>query len=102
MHTQKNESQEYQIFGGKFWRKIGVCVYTFLYVKKNPDIIRRRNCMSEHPFGTMKRGFNQGYFLLKGLVKVGGEMGLTMLAYNIRRVVNILGINKLMEIMNPG
>jgi transposase len=71
-------------------------------VKNNPDIIRKRNCMSEHPFGTMKRGFNQGYFLLKGLVKVGGEMGLTMLAYNIRRVVNILGINKLMEIMNPG
>jgi len=35
MHTQKNESQEYQLFGGEFWRKIGVCVYTFLYVKKN-------------------------------------------------------------------
>jgi hypothetical protein len=37
MHTQKNESQEYQIFGGKFWRKIGVCVYTFLYVEKSRD-----------------------------------------------------------------
>jgi hypothetical protein len=33
MHTQKNESQEYQLFDGEFWRKIGVCVYTFLYVK---------------------------------------------------------------------
>jgi transposase len=71
-------------------------------VKNDPDIIRKRNCMSEHPFGTMKRGFNQGYFLLKGLVKVGGEMGLTILAYNIRRVINILGMNKLMKIMNPG
>ncbi|MBU3967261.1 MAG: IS1182 family transposase [Euryarchaeota archaeon] len=71
-------------------------------VKNNPDSVRKRNCMSEHPFGTIKRGFNQGYFLTKGLVKVAGEMGLTMLAYNIRRVINILGMNKLMEIMNPG
>jgi len=34
MHTQKNESQEHQLFGREFWRKIGVYVYTFLYVKK--------------------------------------------------------------------
>lgn len=71
-------------------------------VKNNPDSVKKRNCMSEHPFGTIKRGFNHGYFLTKGLVKVGGEMGLTMLAYNIRRVINILGMNKLMGIMNPG
>jgi hypothetical protein len=32
--TNKNESQEHQFFGGKIRRKIGVCVYTFLYVKK--------------------------------------------------------------------
>jgi len=37
MHTQKNESQEYQLFGGEFWRKIGVCVYTFLYVKRHEN-----------------------------------------------------------------
>jgi transposase len=71
-------------------------------VKNNPDSVKKRNCMSEHPFGTIKRGFNQGYFLTKGLVKVAGEMGLTMLAYNIRRVINIIGMNKLREIMNPG
>ncbi len=71
-------------------------------IKNNPDSVKKRNCMSEHPFGTIKRGFNQGYFLAKGLVKVAGEMGLTMLAYNIRRVINILGMNKMMEIMNPG
>jgi len=71
-------------------------------VTNNPDSVKKRNCMSEHPFGTIKRGFNHGYFLTKGLVKVGGEMGLNMLAYNIRRVINILGMDKLMEIMNPG
>src|SRR3990172_7433826 len=44
-------------------------------VKENKDLIKKRNCMCEHPFGTIKRGFNQGYLLLKGLRKVGGEMG---------------------------
>jgi hypothetical protein len=34
--TNKNGGQEHQFFGGKFWRKIGVGVYTFLYVKKPP------------------------------------------------------------------
>jgi len=39
---------------------------------------------------------------LKGLRKVGGEMGFTMLAYNMRRVINILGVNKLIESLNTG
>lgn len=69
-------------------------------VKENNDVVQKRNCMSEHPFGTIKRGFNQGYLLLKGLKKVGGKMGLTMLAYNFRKVVNILEVSKLMENMN--
>ena len=71
-------------------------------VKEDKDVVKKRNCMSEHPFGTIKRGFNQGYLLLKGLRKVGGEVGFTMLAYNIRRVINIVGVSKLMENMNVG
>lgn len=55
-----------------------------------------RGQIVEHPFGTIKRAFNQGYLLLKGLRKVGGEVGLTMLAYNIRRALNILGTKRLM------
>ena len=50
-----------------------------------------RKSIVEHPFGTMKRAFNQGYLLLKGLRKVCGEVGFTMLAYNMRRALNILG-----------
>ena len=51
----------------------------------------------EHPFGTMKRAFNQGYLLLKGLRKVNGEVGFTMLAYNMRRAINILGTRRLIS-----
>ena len=49
----------------------------------------------EHPFGTIKTAFNQGYLLMKGLRKVKGEIGFTMLAYNIKRAINILGISTL-------
>jgi len=56
-----------------------------------PEKLALRKNVVEHPFGTMKRAFNQGYLLLKGLRKVGGEVGYTMLAYNIRRVLNIFG-----------
>ncbi|MCE8429260.1 MAG: transposase [Candidatus Methanoperedens sp.] len=69
-------------------------------VKEKKDVVKKRNCLCEHPFGTIKRGFNQGYLLLKGLRKVGEEMGFTMIAYNLRRVINILGIERLMEFVN--
>ena len=58
-----------------------------------------RKAVVEHPFGTMKRAFGAGYLLLKGLRKVGGEVGFTMLAYNIRRVLNILGLKALMAVL---
>ena len=53
----------------------------------------------EHPFGTMKRAFNQGYLLLKGFRKVKGEVGFTMLAYNIRRAINVLGVEALISLV---
>ncbi len=61
-------------------------------VRDNPDIMRQRKQIVEHPFGTMKRAMNQGYFLLRGLAKVGVEMSLTVLAYNMKRVIAILGV----------
>jgi len=58
---------------------------------REPGMMALRKKLVEHPFGTMKRAFNQGYLLLRGLRKVSGEVGFTMLAYNMRRVLNILG-----------
>ena len=60
---------------------------------------RLRRTLAEHPFGTMKRAFNQGYVLLKGLRKVRGEVGFTMLAYNMRRAINILGVGTLINLI---
>ena len=61
--------------------------------------LRLRRMLVEHPFGTMKRAFNQGYLLLKGLRKVKGEVGFTMLAYNMRRAINIFGVGTLIALL---
>jgi len=53
--------------------------------------LRLRRMLAE-PFGTIKLAFNQGYLLLKGMRKVKGEVGFTMLAYNMRRIINIFGV----------
>ncbi|MGZ6520162.1 MAG: IS1182 family transposase, partial [Bacteroidia bacterium] len=68
-------------------------------IKDNADMLQKRQELVEHPFGTIKRAFNQGYMLLKRLPKVGAEISLTMLAYDITRVINIVGVEKLMEEM---
>ena len=68
-------------------------------LRKDPKKMRKRGGLVEHPFGTMKCTMNQRYFLLKGKHKVNGEMGLTVLAYNIKRVLNILGVKRLLEMV---
>ena len=64
-------------------------------VAANPALMKLRKQLAEPPLGTLKRGMQQGYFLLKRLVKVKGEMALSVLAYNIKRVMAILGVEKL-------
>jgi transposase len=66
-------------------------------VRARPELLRRRQQLSEPPFGTIKRAMNQGYFLMKGLDKVSAEMSLTVLSYNLKRAINILGVPKLIE-----
>jgi len=78
------------------WVHEGLIEEMRLRMRLMPWKVDARKCIVEHPFGTMKRAFNQGYLLLKGLKKVAGEVGFTMLAYNIRRVLNLLGPQRLM------
>jgi Transposase DDE domain len=59
------------------------------------DILDRRRETVEHPFGSIKQWMNQGAFLMRGLEKVRGEFSLTALAYNLRRVLNIVELPKL-------
>ena len=57
-----------------------------------PEKYRNRKMLVEHPFGTIKRWMDQGYFLMRGIEKVRAEFSLSVLAYNIKRVISILGV----------
>ena len=59
--------------------------------------MKLRKQLVEHPFGTIKRAWNQGYFLTRRLENVRTEMSLTILAYNLKRVIKILGVPRMME-----
>ena len=66
-----------------------------------PDVRRtsERMCLSEHPFGTIKRSMGADHFLLRGLEKVEGEFSLMCLAYDLARARNLLGFEELMDLM---
>jgi transposase len=67
-----------------------------LRMQQQPDKFKLRKTLAEHPFGTIKRGFGYTHFLLKGLAKVQCEWSLTTLAYNLKRVLNLVSFQKLM------
>src|SRR3984893_5577359 len=66
---------------------------------KNPLAMRQRRETAEHPFGTLKMRMGATHFLMKRLPKVAIEMALHVLAYNLTRVMNIMGCRPLMAAM---
>ena len=69
------------------------------FLRPDRTKMNKRLCLSEHPFGTIKRSMGAGYFLLRGLRKVTGEFALSCLGYNFERAKNLLGFDKMMELM---
>jgi hypothetical protein len=61
--------------------------------------MRQRRETVEHPFGTLKARMGATHFLTKTLPKVAAEMALSVLAYNLTRVINIIGAKRLMHII---
>jgi transposase len=66
---------------------------------KNPQAMRQRRETVEHPFGTLKMRMGATHFLMRRLAKVATEMALHVLAYNLTRVMNIIGIQPLLAAM---
>lgn len=64
---------------------------------ENPQAMRIRRETVEHPFGTIKARMGATHFLMKRLKNVKTEMALAVLAYNLTRVMNIIGIKPLMQ-----
>jgi transposase len=66
---------------------------------EHPEKMRQRRETVEHPFGTIKARMGATHFLMKTLPRVAAEMALHVLAYNLTRVMNIIGIQPLMAAM---
>ena len=66
-------------------------------VSEHPEVLRKRKTIVEHPVGTIKRSMDPSYFLMRGKDKVGAEASLTVLAYNMTRVFNIVGVTPLIQ-----
>lgn len=80
------------------------------FYKKNPiertvlirmrdDVLKQKErlCISEHPFGTVKWYHGAHYVLCKGIEKVTAELGLSFVAYNLRRVINLVGTERILR-----
>ena len=70
-----------------------------LRIKNAPDKIHERMCLSEHPFGTVKWYDGAHYLLCKGKEKATAELGLSFLAYNLKRAINLVGTRRLIAVM---
>jgi transposase len=66
---------------------------------KKPQAMTLRRSTVEHVFGTLKYWMGSTHFLTRGLARVGTEMSLQVLAYNLKRVMRILGITKTLKAM---
>ena len=66
---------------------------------EHPEKMRLRRETVEHPFGTIKARMGATHFLMKTMPRVAAEMALHVLAYNLTRVMNIMGVQPLMAAM---
>lgn len=67
----------------------------------HPEVLRRRKGLAEHPFGTIKVALNHERLLLRGLKSVATEIKLTVLSYNFKRVLSILGAATMIKKFQP-
>lgn len=68
--------------------------------KKDSKFYKLRKQLVEHPFGTIKRSLGLSHVYIKGLERVSSWTSSVFLAYNLKRVINIMGTKKLMEILS--
>jgi hypothetical protein len=66
---------------------------------REPERMRQRRQTVEHPFGTIKHWMGSAHFLTKTLARVSTEMSLHVLAYNLKRVMRVLGTAETMRAM---
>jgi transposase len=82
------------------WEHEAVLEAMQLRLDRQPEMMRVRRQTVEHPFGTIKYWMGWTHFLMKTLARVRTEMSLHVLAYNLKRVMRILGVAEMMRAMS--
>jgi hypothetical protein len=78
------------------WEHEDVIEATEARLRRHPEMMRKRRATVEHPFGTLKSWMGSTHFLTKTLDRVSTETGLHVLAYNMKRAINLLGTKTIM------
>jgi len=87
------------VFHNSFYRKDHDKKKVLLKIRADKEKLKQRMCSGEHPFGTIKWYDGAHYVLCRGKEKVTAEIGLSFLAYNLKRAINMVGTKKLIEAM---
>ena len=66
-------------------------------LERAPETMRIRRQTAEHPFGTIKAWMGATHFRLRTLEKVSAEMSLHVLAYNLKRMIAVFGVQPLIQ-----
>ncbi len=83
-----------------FYRKDHDDAVVVITIPQDTEKLRTRKCTVEHPFGTIKWYHGAHFALLKGKTKVAGEYALSFLAYNMNRVMKIVGTDALFDLFS--
>ena len=83
----------------KRWKHAAVLDAMQERLDRKPDSMRVRRRTVEHPFGTLKMWMGATHFLTRTLARVRTEMSLHVLAYNLKRVIQILGIGQMLRVL---
>jgi hypothetical protein len=70
-------------------------------LRRKPEVMLARRSLVEHPFGTLKSWTSANHFLTKRLSGVSTETSLQILAYNMKRAINLVGTRKIIEMIDP-
>ena len=81
------------------WEHESILEATQARLDRTPDAMRLRRQTVEHAFGTLKAWMGATHFLTKTIPKVSTETSLHVLAYNLKRMMQILGVKALMQVM---
>jgi transposase len=84
----------------RYWTNEHVLEAVQRRLDEHPETMRQRRETVEHPFGTIKSWMGSTHFQMKTLKRVGSEMALHVLAYNLKRVINIMGTRPLIAAMS--